>query len=67
MAKRDTMTTKTDEELVKLLADTRGEVRTERFQAVGARAKNSNTKGMLRRQVARILTEQHARTNKTAA
>jgi ribosomal protein L29 len=55
------MTTKTTEELSKLLVETRTELRTQRFAAAGARAKDSNTPKKLRATVARILTEQHKR------
>ena len=55
------MTTKTDQELVKLLADTRATLRTERFSAAGARAKESNAPRKLRVTIARALTEQRAR------
>ncbi|MHB8860423.1 MAG: 50S ribosomal protein L29 [Minisyncoccota bacterium] len=65
MAKREVMTTKTDQELLKLLADTRALLRTERFAATGARAKDSNSPKKLRAAIARILTEQHARTFST--
>ncbi len=61
MAKKDIMTTKTDQELSKLLAETRAELRTERFSAAGARAKDSNAPRKHRAQIARVLTEQHAR------
>ena len=67
MAKRDTMTTKTDQELVKLLIETRGALRTERFSAAGARAKDPNQHGRLRKTVARILTEQGRRASGTEA
>ena len=66
MTKKESMTTKTDQELAKLLADTRAELRTERFSAAGARAKDSNAKGNLRTEIARVLTEQHARTRAAA-
>ena len=55
------MTTKTDQELAKLLADTRAELRTERFSAAGARAKDSNSPKKLRAIVARVRTEQRSR------
>ncbi|HUY05193.1 MAG TPA: 50S ribosomal protein L29 [Candidatus Paceibacterota bacterium] len=55
------MTTKTNQELAKLLADTRAELRTERFSAAGARAKDSNSPKKLRATVARVLTEQRSR------
>lgn len=60
------MTTKTDQELTKLLTDTRAQLRTERFSAAGARAKDSNAKGKLRKGIARVLTEQGARARATA-
>lgn len=55
------MKTKTDQELLTLLKDTRATLRTERFAAVGARAKESNALGKMRKTIARILTEQTAR------
>ena len=55
------MKTKTDTELMKLLSDTRETLRTERFSAAGARAKNPNHLGQMRKIVARVLTEQTAR------
>lgn len=55
------MTKKTDQELVKLLTDTRALLRTERFSATGARAKDSNAPKKLRALVARVLTEQGRR------
>ena len=58
------MATKTDQELSKLLADTRAELRTERFSAAGARAKDSNAPRKFRKTIARALTEQHARARK---
>ena len=60
------MTTKTDVEIAKLLTDTREALRTERFSAAGARAKDSNAPHKLRKTIARVLTEQHARVLKTA-
>lgn len=62
MTKKENMTTKTDQELIALLADTRGTLRTERFSAAGARAKDSNAPRKLRKTIARVLTEQHSRT-----
>ncbi len=55
------MTTKTDQELAQLLADTRATLRTERFSAAAARAKDPNTPRKLRTVIARVLTEQRAR------
>lgn len=66
MAKKDNMTTKTDQELIKLLTDTRAELRTERFSAAGARAKDSNSPKKLRTKIARVLTEQYARVRAAA-
>lgn len=65
MTKKDIMTTKTDTELVKTLADTRALLRTERFAAAGARPKESNAPRKFRATIARILTEQHARVLKS--
>ena len=59
------MTTKTDQELITLLTDTRMALRTERFSAAGARAKNPNHLGQMRKTVARVLTEQTSRTKGT--
>lgn len=61
MTKKDTMTTKTDHELTELLTNTRATLRTERFSAAGARAKDPNSPRKLRKTIARALTEQHAR------
>lgn len=55
------MKTKTDTELKKLLSETRAELRTQRFSAAGARAKDSNAPRKLRTTIARVLTEQGAR------
>ncbi len=55
------MTTKTDTELMKLLTDTRATLRAERFAAAGARPKDSNSPKKLRAIIARVMTEQHAR------
>jgi len=55
------MTTKTYQELAKLLSDTRAELRSERFSAASARAKNPNMQGKLRKNIARVLTEQRVR------
>ena len=60
------MTTKTDQELSELLRTTRETLRTERFSAAGARAKDSNEPRNLRKVIARVLTEQHTRTLKAA-
>lgn len=61
------MNTKTDAELTKLLSDTRATLRTERFSAAGARAKDSSAPRKLRATIARILTEQRVRTRTATA
>ncbi|OGG78168.1 50S ribosomal protein L29 [Candidatus Kaiserbacteria bacterium RIFCSPLOWO2_01_FULL_52_12b] len=66
MTKKVRMTTRTDEELGKLLVDTRAELRTHRFAAAGARAKDPSSSKKLRATIARVLTEQSARARKTA-
>ena len=55
------MMKKTDQELSKLLTDTRASLRAERFAAAGARPKDSNAPKKLRAVIARVLTEKHAR------
>ncbi len=66
MTKKDTMATKTDQELAKLIEEMRAQLRSERFAAVGARAKDSNAPKKLRAGIARIRTEQHARSLRAA-
>ena len=66
MTKKDTMATKTENELTKLLADSRATLRSERFSAAGARAKDSNSPRKLRVTIARALTELRARALKVA-
>ena len=61
MAKKTNFTEKNPEELTKLLAQKREELRQMRFAAAGARAKNPNAFGATRKDVARILTELGAR------
>lgn len=61
MTKRDNMTQKTDHELLTLLTTAREELRTERFSAAGARAKESNAPRKHRKLIARVLTEQRSR------
>ena len=62
-----TMKMKTDQELTQLLTNTRATLRTERFSAAGARAKDPNAKRKLRMTIARALTEQHARSTSATA
>ena len=50
-----------DAELANKLVEARAALRQERFAAAGARPKDTNAPGKLRRQIARILTEQKAR------
>ena len=61
MTKKETMKTRTNQELITLLTEARGTLRTERFSAAGARAKDPNMLGKLRTTIARALTEQSAR------
>lgn len=67
MTKKDTMTTKTDQELANLLTETRVALRAERFAAAGARAKDPNAPRKFRATIARALTEQHTRKTKPSA
>lgn len=57
MAKKTDYTAKNIEELKKLLAEKREEYRTFRFQAAGARPKDSNSLAKTRKEIARIMTE----------
>jgi ribosomal protein L29 len=61
MAKKLSLTEKKSDELVEMLAKQREELRTHRFAAAGARPADSSSKRKSRAQIARILTEQHAR------
>lgn len=65
--KKNTLTTQSDAELATLLEETRTTLRTERFAAAGARPKDANAPRKLRRVIARVLTEQHARTTRASA
>lgn len=67
MATKELMSKKTDQELAKLLADTRGALRGERFAAAGARAKDPNAARSMRKTIARVLTEQTVRAKSAAA
>jgi ribosomal protein L29 len=60
------MKTKTEQELSELLMKSRETLRTERFSAAGARAKDPNGQQKLRKEIARVLTEQRARAIKPA-
>ena len=61
------MKDKASEVLVKLLSDTRATLRTERFSAAGARPKETNARGKMRKSIARILTEQSRRLSEWAS
>jgi ribosomal protein L29 len=63
MTKKESLLNKADPELLKQLSETRAALRGERFAAAGARPKDSNAPKKLRTTIARILTEQHARTH----
>lgn len=57
MAKKTSFKEKSREELTKLLAEKREELRKLRFEAAGARPKDSNAPSKARKEIARILTE----------
>ena len=59
--KKQKLNQKTNEELVKLLVESRETLRTERFSAAGARAKDPNAPKKLKKMIARVLTEQRKR------
>ncbi|MBI3571924.1 50S ribosomal protein L29 [Candidatus Kaiserbacteria bacterium] len=61
MAKKENMKTRSDAELATMLAEARGRLRTLRFEAAGARPKDSNAPRKERKEIARVLTEQRAR------
>lgn len=50
-----------------MVAETRAELRGYRFEAAGARPKDSNAPRNARKVIARVRTEQQARSKKTAA
>lgn len=55
------MKNKSDAELAKTLAEAREELRAHRFAAAGSRPKDTNALSKARKQIARVLTEQRAR------
>jgi ribosomal protein L29 len=57
------MKKKNDQELSTLLVETRVSLHKLRFEAAGARPKDSSAPRMARKTIARILTEQNARTH----
>lgn len=64
MAKKTKLTEKSPAELTTMLKEKREELRSLRFSAAGARAKDSNAPSKTRRDIARILTEQGNRAKK---
>lgn len=63
MAKKTTFKDKNAEEIVKLLGEKREELRTLRFHAAGGRAKDAGNAKKVRKDIARLLTEQTAKKN----
>ncbi|HRH24191.1 MAG TPA: 50S ribosomal protein L29 [Candidatus Paceibacterota bacterium] len=61
MAKKISLKEKNAGELVKLLGERREELRKLRFEAAGARPKDSNAPAKVKRDIARIMTELHAK------
>jgi ribosomal protein L29 len=61
MAKKVLLTEKNVEQLTEMLGKEREELRTLRFSAAGSRPKDSAAPKKSRAQVARLLTELHAR------
>ncbi len=55
--KKNPIKDKAPGELVKMLAEKREELRTLRFSAAGARAKDSSAFGKIKADIARIMTE----------
>ncbi len=63
MAKNTSFKGKKPEELVKLLGERREELRTLRFANAGGRTKDASKAGKVRKDIARLLTEQTAQKN----
>lgn len=61
MAKKTDMTKMTDADLKTALAEARATMRELRFEVAGARPKDTNAPSKTRKNIARILTEQHKR------
>lgn len=61
MKTKNNLTTKTPEELHKIVADARERVRVIRFGAAGSRTRNTSESRMTRREIARSLTELRVR------
>lgn len=58
MAKKESFKDKKPEEIKKLLGERREELRKLRFAATGARSKDVNAAARVRKDIARLLTEQ---------
>ncbi|MCI0597582.1 50S ribosomal protein L29 [Candidatus Parcubacteria bacterium] len=56
MKKKPSFNDKTKEELMKLLGEKREELRKLRFEAAGARPKDTNAPSKVRKDIARIMT-----------
>jgi ribosomal protein L29 len=63
MAKKTTLKDKTVAELAKHLGEKREELRKLRFEAAGARPKDSNAPAKVKREIARTMTELTAKKN----
>jgi ribosomal protein L29 len=64
MAKKVTYNTHTKEELNRVVADTREELRNLRFSASGGKNRNVKLTGVLRKRIARVLTALSAQQTK---
>lgn len=64
MAKKNSLTNHTPEDLNKLAADKREELRALRFSVAGSKNRNVKLARVLRKEVARALTELNARKGK---
>lgn len=64
--KKNPIKEKTPAELTKMLAEKREELRKLRFEAAGARPKDTNAPAKVRKEIARILTELSSRTKVSA-
>ena len=63
MTKKLSFKDKKPEEIVKLVAEKREELRVLRFTAAGGRAKDASAAGKVRKDIARLLTEKTAQEN----
>lgn len=66
MTKKISFKGKKAEEITKLLGEKREELRTLRFQAAGGRPKDASAAGKVRKDIARLLTEQTAQENQAS-